>query len=1630
MLRKFGRRSQDLPHDLDEPQGSWDSKPSDERHDSDRRASDSAASARFSSSTSGNLRPESARRPSAPAEPASSVRRRISKRGTSPSIDKLGLSVVHSAPEPLADLIFVHGLGGTSTRTWSWQRDPEHFWPSWLEDDAELCHTRVFTFGYTADFFGQSTSSSILDFARQLLFQLKTYSDAQRPRDMPIGTYPLVFVMHSMGGLVVKKAFIIGSSDELYQGIISQVHAMLFLGTPHRGSNHADFLNNVLRSIPSLSSKIYVAEMEKASTSLHDINEQFRTMCANLELVSLYENQKTSIAVGIKKLIVDRDSAVLGYPTEISSGLNADHHGMCKFASKNDPNYEQVRNVLRMFLRRFRPNGDSESIGNPLRMDFVLNSSKKKLEKLFGIHDDPKNDYELIRDRSMDGTCRWILHRQAYRDWRYALQSTSKVLWLTGLPGAGKSVLSSFIINSLQKDPSTNNCFYYFFKSDHQRKRRISYMLCSMAFQFAMSSTAICEKMIELEDADSISFSEQKVNSIWEAVFEGILFRQPFDGPIFWIIDGLDEADHPELLVKLLAKLPPNNIFRVLIVSRPMREVALHSITNIEVTHNEITYTDTEDDIRNYTNATISTTLHNDAIRDEICDNVLQKAQGSFLWVTLALDQLKENWHTRRDINQILNDLPEGMEPLYSRMIQTIADQPARPRAIASKVLTWAVCSFRPLTISELEVALLPEFGEFLSLENTIRQTCGNFILAGKSRVALIHDTARHFLLHKTAGLPITVDLRTGHGLIADTSLKFLMDQKRNWKRTLALAQAGTISTTGKLGNPAFFDNHPFLSYATRWWPYHVSLSTPHSDLAPLVHDFLDQMCLVWIHAVALLGDMRILTRAAQYLKLFVKRRNKSSSHESLRSLKGSRDDELKQWAKDLIRIVGRFGDILLRNPLSIYKHIVPFCPTGSIISQTFAQASSLSIDGITSDTWDDCLARLTMGTDEFPSKVLCKGAFFVTVIGHGVLIVWHAESCEEWTRLDHGEWISVVEASRASSLLATAGLKTIRVWDVSTGEELHRLPKASDRRILALSFGAGDGELLVGYDDSSFQCINLTTSQETWKYSLEDPGDSEHLCPHLISISPDNYQVIVGYRGKPMFAWNLDALDRGPQVCTRPEDRSELNHDASTWKAGTPERVLWRPGLPAVLVLYNDTALFEWNIEEDVQRLIPEIRAIEMALSSDGNLLLTSDHNGALSIWTVPEFRLTYQLQEPDMVRSLAFSPNGQRFYDIRGPLCNVWEPDALVRTDDLDREEASSSQDTLLSEHVSATSGVERAQITAIVCDGDDQFYCCGKDSGVVILHEIDSGRKVRKVYGHAAIASVIEMAWSRASRYIASADDCGRVIAKRLRTPTPENPTWGVFPLLDFRPGEAISQLLFSPSEQFLLVSCPNINLVWSLKSRQEICRAEPQCTTSYRWLNEPGTELLLLVDSHGIRKFEWQSLKEVGLRTLESVEERPKAGPSQALSLGQLSLDRAPSLEVPLSIERPTPVNASQVVFDACPATGTNRTYISEREVMVAEIPNTLPTSVRPITGLADYVNRLVGCYNGHVVFLDRHYCFCTCDIRVGSRSVKRHFYLPKDWLSPNMLKLCTINAHGTILCPKNGEIAVIRGGIKL
>lgn len=102
-------------------------------------------------------------------------------RGSSPAQDELGLKVIYRPHgQRRADLIFVHGLGGSSMKTWSKNRDLEYCWPlKFLPNEHDINTARISTFGYNANFRPGSgaTRLSVLDFAKDLLYDLRYARD-------------------------------------------------------------------------------------------------------------------------------------------------------------------------------------------------------------------------------------------------------------------------------------------------------------------------------------------------------------------------------------------------------------------------------------------------------------------------------------------------------------------------------------------------------------------------------------------------------------------------------------------------------------------------------------------------------------------------------------------------------------------------------------------------------------------------------------------------------------------------------------------------------------------------------------------------------------------------------------------------------------------------------------------------------------------------------------------------------------------------------------------------------------------------------------------------------------------------------------------------------------------------------------------------------------------------------------------------------------------------------------------------------------------------------------------------------------------------------------------------------------
>ncbi|KAI4136572.1 MAG: hypothetical protein LQ341_005546, partial [Variospora aurantia] len=1099
---------------------------------------------------------------------------------------------------------------GSSRSTWSWERDPSNFWPPWLVKEAEFSKARIFTFGYNANFTGEYTSLNILDFARDLLVRMETYS----------GDY-------YQGDVLIGKAYIIFKSSRQYDRIIAHVSAMVFLATPHRGSAFAAMLNNILKASPGRTAKTYIAELERQSSSLQDSNEMFRN-------------------------IVEKDSALLEYPGEITSSLIADHHGMAKFKTPQDTNYTVVRDILKWLTRTTNTDTKDAELGPIESHEQSELPLEQRLMNILGISEKVDEELENSTERTMQGSCRWLLQRQAFQDWISEPPKMSGLLWLTGNPGAGKSILASYVIALLKERFSSGNCHFHFFLAAHQTKRTVSYLLRSIALQAALLNEVFCSRLIELHENTGITFGQQKATMIWEKVFEGILFRIPSKGPLFWVLDGLDEAETPLELVKLLSRIKAVVRINVVLLSHTNKD-RLSGIRSFlpTIVHETITADDNKDDIREYVTSSIQRILPEDPAQEEIVQEILSKALGSFLWVRLALARNSDNWHTKDDIRAALTEIPEGMGPLYERMLALVADQPPKPHRMAVRILTWVACTFRPLEITELEMALRPDFPDFYNLERTIEEICGHFIVINKSKLTLIHHTAAQCLLDRPLSLPVAIDPHESHQHIATVCIDFLSDCHHR-RRAISPAQ-GT--------------------------------SSPH------------------------------------------------------------------------------------------------------------------------------------------------------------------------------------------------------------------------------------------------------------------------------------------------------------PNRCVLTEDSMRSVQEGDAWKA--PKVALWQPETDRLLIMYEDTKVVEWNVRDDEQLPYDHIGARGMILSQDGSLLLTSDVNGTLSIWTVPHYQLRYRLKYEELVTDMAFLPDGTRFYDICGTFCKVWEPDALVRSQDLDQDNASSHHDTIHSEPVISSDDTGRIPITSLICNASNKFFCCGKEDGTVVMYALPSGKKVRQVANHGSSSSVIKLAWSTSEKYLASGDDSGRIMVKRLEPPSSGKDEWGVFKLLDWRIDEAIFHLMFHPHDSLLLIAGRITASVMSLKAKTELCHAHHPEQRDGIWINHPTSQALLIkVDAVQARQYLWRTLL---------LSDDPLVS----------------SVDSPGKVQRPVLVRDRWLVLEIL-STNPNFTSSQHRHIESLDLHRLHDTNAwkrKETEGLAKHVRRLIGCFHDQVVFVDHQFWLCTWALEAVYSKHKRHFFLPKDWLSPTALRLISLNA---------------------
>ena len=506
-----------------------------------------------------------------------------------------------------------------------------------------------------------------------------------------------------------------------------------------------------------------------------------------------------------------------------------------------------------------------------------------------------------------------------------------------------------------------------------------------------------------------------------------------------------------------------------------------------------------------------------------------------------------------------LQELPAGMNALYDRMATLVAENPTSTRALALTVLQCISCSFQTMTVAELSQAINDDISGVLDFQQSIVDLCGGFAtIDNGGNVALVHQTAREYLLGNEDG-PFQVDHNTAHQQMFLSCMRCLM-------------------STGLRGKVNRNSKPEFLDYSATWWSSHLlHTSLMHGQVAEVLVRFLTgHWVLTWIHVLAANGQIRKLVQASEHLSRYSAKWKKLDIVQGDPSTHIIQQQLLETWAVDCMKIVGKFGTSLRRNPECIYKLIPPFCPPNSAIYQQFGKAEirSLMISGQSNENWDDSLARLSLGFGTYASSISAAGTQIAVLATSGVISIFDSSTFEESTvsPIQHGERVYRMELSTTGTLLVTYGFRTTKLWDVRTGKCKFSIQNIESRpRPLAMLITNNNTLLLVGTDDRQIRALDLTDSSPNWQHvaELEEPELDGHFLnsASYMAVNNDGSLVAVAYRGHPLSAWEID----GPVHighCWR--QREELTR-------GQVIDAVWHPYNPEVLGLYIEGVVFKW---------------------------------------------------------------------------------------------------------------------------------------------------------------------------------------------------------------------------------------------------------------------------------------------------------------------------------------------------------------------------------------------------------------------------------------------------------------------
>jgi hypothetical protein len=478
-------------------------------------------------------------------------------------------------------------------------------------------------------------------------------------------------------------------------------------------------------------------------------------------------------------------------------------------------------------------------LSNGVQQEQALNKEYQECIKNLRLTD-PRDDKKRIEETKgglLEDSYRWILENSDFQRWRDDEQS--RLLWIKGDPGKGKTMLLCGIVNELSKSMTkTDQLSYFFCQATDSRINNATAVLRGLLYLLVNQQPSLVSHMRKKHDhAGKALFEDANAWVALSEIFTDIL-QDPSLNSTYFTVDALDECvtDLPKLLdfVALMSSI--SSRVKWIVSSRNEAHIEQRLQLDdfgirlsLELKENAAQVSRAVDAYINCCLLELLEIKHDTLLLDAVQKKMQQKANGTFLWASLVIQKLKKvpKGMLAWEAPQILEEFPTELKDVYRRMIQQIKQLQRQYPELCQQVLSTVLATYRPLCLQELHVlsGLPTQVRDIYQATAAIVKMCGSFLTIQEDNVYIIHQSARDFLSEEAKHGLAPCGIGNVHQAIFSRSLQVMSTTLRRDMYSLC-----TLGYPAEQIKPPDPDPLAASRYSCIYWIDHLCAWNPSSS--------------------------------------------------------------------------------------------------------------------------------------------------------------------------------------------------------------------------------------------------------------------------------------------------------------------------------------------------------------------------------------------------------------------------------------------------------------------------------------------------------------------------------------------------------------------------------------------------------------------------------------------------------------------------------------------------------------------------------------------------------------------------------------------------------------------------------